>query len=86
MKYIYSLLVAFLFLSNLNLKAQSDACASAPPIAQTCTWYSGSNVGFGTGSDDSYVPGDICAVSLENTAWYSFTPTVSANYDVFILI
>ena len=84
MKYIYALIFLSLFL-NVDSYGQSDDCATATILPQTCTWYTGTNVGFttsGSGGDDSYAPADICAGSLENTAWYEFTPTVTANYDI----
>ncbi|GAB4250884.1 MAG: hypothetical protein Kow0079_04470 [Vicingaceae bacterium] len=77
------LLLVYIVLSTpFVLFSQGDACSVAPAIPQTCTWYTGNNTGFTTGSDDTYAPGDICALSLENSAWYTFTPTVTANYDI----
>ena len=83
MKKIIFLIITVVFITP-NFYSQSDDCASAPAILETCFWYTGTNAGYtvNSGVDDTYNPSDICALSLENTAWYSFTPTVSTTYDI----
>ena len=47
---------------------------------------SGSNAGFtaNSGTDDSYLLTDICASSIENTGWYSFTAIYTDTYTVTV--
>ncbi len=81
MKNIY-----FLFLvcsMALNGIAQSDSCAS-PTVLTSCLVKSGNNIGSTAdlGSEDSFDPMSICALSVENTVWYTYTPTVSGPHEV----
>ncbi|MGB3591599.1 MAG: lectin-like protein, partial [Nonlabens sp.] len=81
------LTVVFLCFAISNLYAQSDTCAAAT-VLTACTVQSGSNVGstVNTATDDSFAPSDICATSVENTVWYSFTPTASGSHDITSVI
>lgn len=58
---------------TLGATAQSDFCATATPYTVPCSTVSGDNIGATTGADDSYSAADICALSVENTVWYTFT-------------
>jgi hypothetical protein len=64
---------------------QSDFCASATPLS-LCVLDVGDNIGYTSNSatDDSYAAADICAASVENTAWYTFTAPIADTYTVTI--
>ncbi len=81
MKKIYILLLVGTI--GLNGFAQSDSCAS-PTVLTSCLVKSGNNIGSTAdlGSEDSFDPMSICALSVENTVWYTYTPTVSGPHEV----
>jgi hypothetical protein len=72
-----------IFLISFFTQAQSDFCATATPLA-SCTVQSGTNAGSTSNSatDDSYPPGDICAFSIENTVWYTYTATTNGLHNI----
>lgn len=66
--------------ANAHAQPANDDCNSATALG--CAVSNGTNVGATTGPEDSYAPGDICAASLENTVWYSYTATATGTVDV----
>jgi len=63
---------------------QSDNCSPATTYnsGALCVPVAGSNAGSTTGPEDSYAAGDICALSVENTIWYTFTAPIADTYTV----
>ncbi|MDF1699432.1 MAG: hypothetical protein P1U56_26505, partial [Saprospiraceae bacterium] len=80
------LVIGTLILFSDNIYSQSDFCASATEYNNTalCIPVAGTNQGStaNTATDDSYAPSDICAASLENTVWYSFTAPATDTYTI----
>jgi gliding motility-associated-like protein len=67
--------------------AQSDFCATATTLTN-CVADAGNNNGytFNSAGDDSYAAGDICALSIENTAWYTFTAPSAGTYTITMTV
>ena len=80
---LLSLLWVVLFLGSYSAEAQSDFCATATSLA-ACTPQAGNNIGatFNSATDDSYAAADICAASVENTVWYTFTAPAADTYTI----
>ncbi|MCB0402775.1 MAG: T9SS type A sorting domain-containing protein [Flavobacteriales bacterium] len=64
---------------------QSDFCSTATSYS-ACTSVAGTTAGAtantGSGQDDSYLASYICAGSMENTVWYTFTAPTTNNYTL----
>jgi gliding motility-associated-like protein len=69
-----------ILLTSLFASAQSDNCSPATTYNTVCAGVAGSNIGATTGPEDSYAAADICAGTLENTVWYTFTAPAAATY------
>jgi gliding motility-associated-like protein len=67
----------------LGGSAQSDNCIGASLLTE-CTLTPSANTGASTGADDSYLPADICAASVDNSVWYNFIPSQTGAYTVVV--
>lgn len=67
----------------LGASAQSDNCATATLLTE-CTLTPSGNAGATTGSDDSFLPAQICATSADQTVWYSFTASQTGPYTLTV--
>ncbi|MFT7612140.1 MAG: hypothetical protein ACI9J3_001089, partial [Parvicellaceae bacterium] len=63
---------------------QSNNCSPATTYnnGALCVPVAGTNAGSNTGPEDSYAAADICALSVENTIWYTFTAPTADTYTV----
>ncbi|MBL4653309.1 MAG: SprB repeat-containing protein [Flavobacteriales bacterium] len=59
----------------------NDGCG-APDALALATPLSGTTACASPDPSEDPATGDLCAGTIENTVWYSFTPTVSGNFDV----
>lgn len=55
----------------------NGTCQTATPIPVNGAWYNNS-----CHQPGNIIPGDLCAYSLENTAWYTYTTTGIATKDI----
>ncbi len=78
---IRAFLLLLLAFSVSHVQAQSDFCASAVPLTNCTVSPVGSNIGATIGADDTYAAADICALSVENSVWYSFVAPNTGTYD-----
>lgn len=82
-KFLRFLMIGFCFLaSSLTSYAQSDNCSPATTYNTLCVPVAGTNAGSTTGPEDSYAAADICALSIENTVWYTFTAPIADTYTI----
>lgn len=65
---------------------QSDNCSPATTYNTLCTGVAGTNTGATTGPEDSYAAADICALSVENTVWYTFTAPIADTYTITMTV
>lgn len=78
------LLALFVLLTWGHLAlCQSDNCATATVLAE-CTLTNATNTGATTGADDNYTASAICATSIDNSVWYSFTPAQTGPYTILL--
>lgn len=73
------LIFLFYVCSAFAGSAQSDNCAGATVLTE-CTIFNANNTGATIGADDSYIPVDICASSIDNTVWFTFTASTTGPY------
>ena len=76
---IKRLLLCISIFAGFESLAQSDNCATATVLTE-CTVFSGNNNSATTGADDTYLPGDICAITVDNSVWFTFTATTTGPY------
>lgn len=79
-------LVSLLAWFSSTALAQSDNCSPATTYGTTCTPVAGTGVGSTTGPEDSYAAADICAATVENTVWYTFTAPTAGTYTLTFTI
>jgi gliding motility-associated-like protein len=68
-----------LICSGFIARAQSDNCASATILTE-CVTFNATNTGATTAADDSYTPVEICAGSIDNSVWFTFTASTTGPY------
>ncbi|MDP2386059.1 MAG: gliding motility-associated C-terminal domain-containing protein [Bacteroidota bacterium] len=68
--------------TSCDTKPANNACTTATAIVAN-TPLVGTNVCASTGADDPTI-GQICALTIENTVWYAFTPVQTGSYTTII--
>lgn len=77
------IIILFTLFAGFSARTQSNSCSTATPLTE-CTVFNATNTGATIGPDDSYSAADICATSLDNSVWFSFTPSVTGAYTIQI--
>ncbi len=76
---LYAILILFI-LSN-RLYAVGDSCSTAIALTE-CVTFSTGNATATTGSDDNYATGEICALSIDNSMWFTFSASSSGPFTL----
>lgn len=76
---IKRLLFCICICAGFSSRAQSDNCATASNITE-CVIFNGNNNTATTGADDTYLPGEICALTVDNSVWFTFTASTTGPY------
>ena len=80
------MLASIMMLTSVLLFAQSNNCSPATTYNTLCVPVAGTNAGATSGPEDSYAAADICAASVENTVWYTFTAPVADTYTLTMAV